>query len=197
MFEPFFRDRRDPPAAVRFYPIAEGRLIALITQDADVQDITIKNESHPMPLAFSPLFAGTTWIGLRSVCQLEVGATGKALARNALGLWLAIRSHQRRADARTSKIRKRPMQETMTRMKNSKKPGTKRMARRKSEVPRVRPKIHEIALAASESGAQWIVIATHGYTGLKHVYLGSTAERVVRHAPCPVLVVREADRKSL
>ena len=56
---------------------------------------------------------------------------------------------------------------------------------------------HEIALAASESGAQLIVIATHGYTGLKHVYLGSTAERVVRHAPCPVLVVREADRKSL
>ena len=35
-----------------------------------------------------------------------------------------------------------------------------------------------------------IVIATHGYTGLKHVLLGSTTERVVRHARCPVLVVR-------
>lgn len=38
-----------------------------------------------------------------------------------------------------------------------------------------------------------IVISTHGYTGLKHVFLGSTAERVVRHAPCPVLVVRERE----
>jgi universal stress protein A len=42
-----------------------------------------------------------------------------------------------------------------------------------------------------------IVIATHGYTGLKHVLLGSTAERVVRHAPCPVFVVREQEHDSL
>lgn len=34
------------------------------------------------------------------------------------------------------------------------------------------------------------VVGTHGRTGLKHVLLGSVAERVVRHAPCPVLVVR-------
>ena len=37
-----------------------------------------------------------------------------------------------------------------------------------------------------------IVLATHGYTGLKHVLLGSTAERVVRLAPCAVLVVKAA-----
>jgi nucleotide-binding universal stress UspA family protein len=30
---------------------------------------------------------------------------------------------------------------------------------------------------------------------LKHAFLGSTAERVVRHAPCPVLVVREKERE--
>jgi nucleotide-binding universal stress UspA family protein len=35
-----------------------------------------------------------------------------------------------------------------------------------------------------------IVIATHGHTGWEHALIGSTAERVVRHAPCPVLVVR-------
>ena len=40
-----------------------------------------------------------------------------------------------------------------------------------------------------------IVLATHGYTGLKHAWFGSTAERVVRHAPCPVLIVRELNRK--
>ncbi|MCP5516013.1 MAG: universal stress protein [Verrucomicrobiales bacterium] len=49
----------------------------------------------------------------------------------------------------------------------------------------------EIAAAAEQERADLIVLTTHGYTGLKHVLLGSTAERVVRHAPCPVLVVRD------
>jgi len=44
-------------------------------------------------------------------------------------------------------------------------------------------------LAASEQ-TDLIIISTHGYTGLKHVLLGSTAERVVRHAPCRVLTLR-------
>lgn len=48
--------------------------------------------------------------------------------------------------------------------------------------------------AAADTKADLIVIATHGYTGLKHLFLGGTAERVVRHAPCPVLVVRENER---
>ena len=48
----------------------------------------------------------------------------------------------------------------------------------------------EIARGAKQLNASLIVIATHGYTGLKHAYLGSVAERVVRHAHCPVLVVR-------
>ena len=39
-----------------------------------------------------------------------------------------------------------------------------------------------------------IVISTHGRTGLKRLLLGSTAERVVQHAPCPVLVVRESEQ---
>ena len=43
---------------------------------------------------------------------------------------------------------------------------------------------------AKEEGFDLIVLATHGYTGLKHVLLGSTAERVVRHSSCPVLTVK-------
>lgn len=35
-----------------------------------------------------------------------------------------------------------------------------------------------------------IIVATHGRTGLQHVLIGSTAERIVQHAPCPVLVVK-------
>jgi nucleotide-binding universal stress UspA family protein len=51
----------------------------------------------------------------------------------------------------------------------------------------------EIARAAKERKADLIILATHGYTGFKHIQLGSTAERVVRHAPCPVLVVRRQE----
>jgi nucleotide-binding universal stress UspA family protein len=51
-----------------------------------------------------------------------------------------------------------------------------------------------ICETAKDENADLIVIATHGYTGLKRFYMGSTAERVVRHAPCPVLVVREKER---
>jgi len=48
----------------------------------------------------------------------------------------------------------------------------------------------EIVKNAKESGAKLIVITTHGYSGVKHVLLGSTTEDVVRHASCPVLSVR-------
>jgi len=54
---------------------------------------------------------------------------------------------------------------------------------------------YEITALAKEEGVDLIVLATHGYTGLKHVFLGSTAEKVVRHAPCPVLTVREREHE--
>jgi nucleotide-binding universal stress UspA family protein len=54
----------------------------------------------------------------------------------------------------------------------------------------------EICREAKTQEADLIVLTTHGHTGLKHVWLGSTAERVVRHAHCPVLAVRELDRKT-
>lgn len=56
---------------------------------------------------------------------------------------------------------------------------------------------HEIVELAKTLEIDLIIIATHGHTGLKHCLLGSTAERVVRHAPCPVLVVREHEREFL
>ena len=49
---------------------------------------------------------------------------------------------------------------------------------------------NEIVHAAKTLKVDLIIISTHGYTGLKHALLGSTTERVVRHASCPVLVVR-------
>jgi nucleotide-binding universal stress UspA family protein len=53
----------------------------------------------------------------------------------------------------------------------------------------------EIVEAAKQFDVDLIVIATHGYTGWKHFAIGSTAERVVRAAPCPVLVVREKEHE--
>ena len=47
---------------------------------------------------------------------------------------------------------------------------------------------------AREIRADLIITTTHGYTGMKHLVLGSTAENIVRRAPCPVLVVREAEQ---
>jgi nucleotide-binding universal stress UspA family protein len=55
----------------------------------------------------------------------------------------------------------------------------------------------EIIEAAKSLPADLIVISTHGRTGLKHVWLGSVAEHVVRRAPCPVLVVREREHEFL
>ena len=53
----------------------------------------------------------------------------------------------------------------------------------------------EILRAARETGAGLIVIGTHGRTGVEHVIFGSTAEKVVRMAPCPVLSVRQGGRE--
>ncbi len=48
----------------------------------------------------------------------------------------------------------------------------------------------EIVEAAKSSGCDLIVMGTHGRTGIRHMLLGSTAERVVRTSDCPVLTVK-------
>jgi universal stress protein A len=51
---------------------------------------------------------------------------------------------------------------------------------------------HVIADAAAKGEYDLVVVGTHGRTGMSHALIGSVAERVVRHAPCPVLSVRPA-----
>jgi nucleotide-binding universal stress UspA family protein len=50
-----------------------------------------------------------------------------------------------------------------------------------------------IASTAERIGADLIVMGTRGLSGVKHVLLGSVAERTVRIAPCPVLTLKSAD----
>jgi nucleotide-binding universal stress UspA family protein len=52
------------------------------------------------------------------------------------------------------------------------------------------PAAHAIAERAREIGADLVVVGTHGHTGLKHVVLGSVAERTVEYAPCSVWTVK-------
>lgn len=54
---------------------------------------------------------------------------------------------------------------------------------------------NEITKAATELDIDLIIIATHGYTSWRNLCIGSTSERVVRTAPCPVLVVREKEHE--
>lgn len=52
------------------------------------------------------------------------------------------------------------------------------------------PVFDELCRLALEIRADLIIMPTHGHTGLKHMLLGSTAERVVQHSPVPVFVTR-------
>lgn len=53
----------------------------------------------------------------------------------------------------------------------------------------------EIVKTAASLDVDLIIIATHGYTGIKRFMLGSTTQKVVVHAGCPVLVVREREHE--
>ncbi|HEV8578299.1 MAG TPA: universal stress protein [Thermoanaerobaculia bacterium] len=52
---------------------------------------------------------------------------------------------------------------------------------------------HVVAEEAEKRGADLIAMGTRGLSGLRHLLLGSTAERVVEYAPCPVMTIRRPD----
>jgi nucleotide-binding universal stress UspA family protein len=55
------------------------------------------------------------------------------------------------------------------------------------------PPSEAIVSTAEEIGADLVVMGSRGLTGLKHVLLGSVAERTLRHCHCPVLVVKDGE----
>ena len=52
----------------------------------------------------------------------------------------------------------------------------------------------EIVRLAEERNVDLVVMATHGRGFISHAILGSTTERVLRRAPCPILIVRDTER---
>jgi nucleotide-binding universal stress UspA family protein len=58
-------------------------------------------------------------------------------------------------------------------------------------VLREGPTVNTVVETARELAADLIVMGTHGHTGFRRLILGSVAEEVLRHAPCPVLTVKE------
>ena len=68
--------------------------------------------------------------------------------------------------------------------------GAKRVA---TEVLTGAPWHEVIEMVRKDDSFDLIIVGSHGLTGFKHVLLGSVAEKIVRHAPCPVLVVRSRD----
>lgn len=54
----------------------------------------------------------------------------------------------------------------------------------------------EIVRVAKERKVDLIVVSSHGRKGLGRILFGSTAEAVVRHAPCPVLVVKPSQEEA-
>jgi nucleotide-binding universal stress UspA family protein len=52
---------------------------------------------------------------------------------------------------------------------------------------------HVIAAEAEARGADLIAMGTHGHSRLRYLLMGSTAERAIQHAPCPVMTIRRGD----
>jgi nucleotide-binding universal stress UspA family protein len=63
------------------------------------------------------------------------------------------------------------------------------------ELIEIGPAYHVIVEKAQDLDVDVIVLATQGRTGLAHMLLGSVAEKVVRHAPCPVFAIRNPKDK--
>ncbi len=53
----------------------------------------------------------------------------------------------------------------------------------------------EIVSTSRKKEIDMIVMGSHGRTGISHMMLGSVSEKVVRKAPCPVLIVRQPDHE--
>ena len=99
------------------------------------------------------------------------------------------------ADSHSAERLARQLQEDLDRPRDSAKAYLTKVAARVARpgltvVTRVEQGHPVERIIEAARGADLVVMSTHGRAGLAHLFMGSVAERVVRHAPVPVLVVR-------
>lgn len=111
-------------------------------------------------------------IHLLHVMHLPVQAVTPEMAVVPVGFWQDLRKHAER------------------KLDESRKAVEKQGVRCATELVEDIPGF-AVAAAAKRANADLIVMGSRGLTGLKHVLLGSVAERTVRTAPCPVLTVKQ------
>ncbi len=117
-------------------------------------------------------------IHLLHVLHLPVQAVSPEMAVVPVGFWQDLRAFaQKKLDASRAAIEKQ---------------GLRCTAEIIEDVPGF-----AIAAAAKRTNADLIVMGSRGLTGLRHVLLGSVAERTVRTAPCPVLTVKHETKGGL
>jgi universal stress protein A len=92
-------------------------------------------------------------------------------------------------------------QEIAEKMKKEVEERLNSVAKKIKKVPKIKTEVSEgrafveIIKTARKDNIDLIIMGSHGRTGLPHVLIGSVAERVVRKAHCPVLVVKDKDTK--
>jgi universal stress protein A len=125
-------------------------------------------------------------VGLSGLCQAEISL----LHVFNLPEYLTLLSQEAEVDAETSlRILETAKNQAAKKLENA-------VAGLGGKGPTVIPCLlvgvpsEEIIRFAAEKGIDLIVMSTHGRTALAHFLLGSTSQRVISHAPCPVLTVR-------
>jgi universal stress protein A len=92
-------------------------------------------------------------------------------------------------------------QEIAEKMKKEAEERLKSIVKKIKKVPKIKTEVREgrafveIIKTARKDNIDLIIMGSHGRTGLPHVLIGSVAERVVRKAHCPVLIVKDKDTK--
>jgi nucleotide-binding universal stress UspA family protein len=125
----------------------------------------------------------------------------QALLRESGGVLHLLHVHEMEADYAMPAAMTMPPVQMSQEMERAALEELQRLAERRGvEAGAVHTKVgrafDQICRTAAELGADLIVLTTHGHTGLKHLFLGSTAEQVVQHSPCPVLVVRRQEERE-
>lgn len=100
-------------------------------------------------------------------------------------------------DLTFDKFREELLQQEQKRLNKYSAPLVKKFKRKMKVVLVVGNASQTIISYAKEHKFDMIVMNTHGRTGIQHAVLGSIAEKVVRHAPCPVLTIRSTVTGSL